>query len=103
MNFWLFCLVGRILAGEPYERSTKADLRLWGSVFAFIPLFVTISTLVLGTFHNAPAWGIGLAVTALTFGYFFLWQGVLRRFPIGVLVLCAAISWPLFAVMVWTR
>jgi hypothetical protein len=103
MNFWLFTLIGRIIGGEPLEKSTKADVQLWGSAFASIPIFMVIGMFALKPLDRAPAWIIWATLTILASAYFFLWLRILRRLPVWLLVTIAAIAWPAFAVISWSR
>ena len=102
MNFWLFTLINRIISGERYEKSTKADVQLYGSAFASVPIFLLTVVFVLEMLGDSPPWIIWLSATVLGSAYFFIWFMVLRRFPIWLLIVIAVISWPTFAMFTWS-
>jgi hypothetical protein len=102
MNTRLFVLLGRIIGGERLEKVTKADVQLWLSAFASLPLFLILGTLGLKHIHNAPAVVVWLYGTLLASAYFFFWLCALRRLPIWALSFIAVASWALLAAWMWT-
>jgi hypothetical protein len=42
MGYWLFNLILRILAGEPYRKATPRELRFYSTIFALIPSLISL-------------------------------------------------------------
>jgi hypothetical protein len=103
MNFWLFSLIGRIFAGEPLEKSTRSDVQLYGSAFAWMPVFIVIGMFTLKLLESSPAWIIWVTLTILASAYFFIWFRILRRLPLWLLIVIAGIAWPAFAMFTWYK
>lgn len=89
----LTALLGRILAGEPYEPASKRDSRIWLSMFAAFPVPIMVAFLTAPVLRDASLPVIWFVWVVVGIGFAGLWLLLFRTFQLKILGLVAACAW----------